>query len=399
MQICRNINKSNKYLFAAIALFILPISGLSIDIYVPSLPAIAKFFVVNKKLAQLSVTMYMLGLGITQLIAGGITDSFGRKRPFLIAMAFYIAATLLIPASQTIYPLLILRFIQGMAVGFTVVPMRSIISDLFEGCEFYKMTNYMVMVWSIGPIIAPAIGSYLQQYFGWKMNFYFLAAYGLIGFILVWRCLPETSRFQYPFHLLAIYQRSVEMLKHNTFISSLIINGILYSIVILFAVTGPFLIQEVLHYSAIQFGRIALLVGLVWFMGTLANRFLSHITFEIKERILIILFIIAITMTFIASSIPMNIVTILMPILLLIFLAGILFPNYFARGMAIFPKTSGSANALFGASVFIIAGINSSLATFLKSTTQLPLALAYVGLISVCLIVRNIHRKNIYSAF
>jgi hypothetical protein len=110
----------------------------------------------------------------------------------------------------------------------------------------------------------------------------------------------------------------------------------------------------------------------------MTNRFLSHIAFETKERILILLLMIAIAMTFISASMPMTIITILLPILLLIFLGGILFPNYFARGIAIFPKASGSANALFGASVFIIAGIDSSFATFLKSTTQLPLALAYV---------------------
>ncbi len=78
------ISESQRYWYAAIALFIVPLSGLSIDIFVPSLPVISHYFGATKSLAQLSITMYMLGMGVMQLFSGSISDSFGLKKPFLL---------------------------------------------------------------------------------------------------------------------------------------------------------------------------------------------------------------------------------------------------------------------------------------------------------------------------
>jgi Bcr/CflA subfamily drug resistance transporter len=387
---------TNKNFCAFIALLVLPISGLAIDIYVPSLPSISAHFGVNKALAQLTVTSYLLGMGLMQPFAGGISDSFGRKKPFIISMVIFILATLCIPFSQNIYQLLGFRAIQGVAVGAMIVPMRSVITDLFEGQELQKMFTYMVMAWSLGPIIAPAIGGGLQHYFGWKANFYFLSLYALIGFALALQYLPETSVHRHPFHPALIFRRNLEILCHLDFFSGLLINGLLYSMVILFAVVGPFLIQNVLLYSALEFGQFALLIGLAWFLGALTNRYFIHIDLERKSRIcLLSMLAVALLMACCAIFLPMNIYLILLPLFLLTWLGGILFPNYFARGVSLFPKTTGSANALYGAFIFLIAGLSSGLGTYLKSSTQLPLALAYLAMILVCLGIVAL-RKTFY---
>ncbi len=385
----------NKYFFAVLVLLIIPISGVSIDIYVPSLPAVGHYFGVGNAKAQLSITTYMLGLGVMQLFAGGISDSFGRKKPFLIAMAIYIAVTLDIVFAANIYQLLELRLIQGIAVAMMVVPLRSVIPDLFEGPTLYKMMNYMVMSWSIGPIVAPALGGYLQHYFGWQANFYFLAIYSLIAFILIAIYLPETSQHRHPFQMLTILKRYQEMLLSREYVSGLIINGMLYSVIILFAIVGPFLIQNVLHYSAVQFGHVALLTGLAWFLGATTNRFLRQVGLNTKAKIcLSLMLVISILMTIIAKVLPISIFLIVGPIFILLWVGGILFPNYFALGMALFPKNTGSANALFGSIIFLMTGMSSGLGTFLKSTNMLPLSLAYVALIGFGLIVYAVGFKQ-----
>ena len=385
----------NKYFIAALALAIIPITGLSIDIYVPSLPAVSLYFGVNKAYAQLTITAYMIGLGIMQLFAGGISDSYGRRNPFLIAMFIYILSTLWIPWSHRISELLFLRLMQGIFIGVTVVPIRSVIADLFEGKEFYKMVNYIAMSWSIGPIIAPAIGGYLQHYFGWQANFYFLAVYSSIFFLLALRYLPETSLHYHPFHLGKILLRYRQILFHWDFLSGVFINGILYSFIILFSIVGPFLIQNVLHYSAIEFGHIALLMGLAWFLGTTTNRFTLALDIEKKARIcFFIMLIIIIFMFAISLFFPLKIWNIVIPMFILLWTGGTVFPNYFARAIALFPEMTGSANALFGAFVFFIAGISSGFGTLLKSTRELPLIITYFGLIILCLIINHL-RKTI----
>lgn len=385
----------NKYLFAIIALLIIPISGLSIDIYVPSLPAVSHYFHASPSLTQLTITSYMIGVGVMQLFGGGISDSFGRKKPFLIAMLIYIITTLCVPFSHDIYQLLALRFIQGSVIAILVVPIRSVIPDLFKDRELYKWMNYMTMAWSIGPIIAPAIGGYLQHYAGWKANFYFLAIYSIIVFSLVVVFLPETSTHRHPFHLTKMLRRYIDIMSHWDYFSGLIINGLLYSMIILFSVVSPFLIQTVLHYSAVEFGQIALLMGLAWFIGTMTNRLMIDIDFAIKTKItLSLMLVVSIVMAAMAIFLPMNLYYVVVPFLILLFLGGILFPNYFARAVSLYPEMTGSANALFGSFVFLISSASSVLGALLKSTTQVPLTVTVVILIALCLMISQRQQRK-----
>lgn len=376
-------NRSNyRYFLVFLALFILPISGLSIDIYVPSLPAVSTYFGIDIGLAQLTITAYMMGLGGMQLLAGPISDSFGRRTPYLVSMFFYILATLAIPFSPSIHFLLFLRFIQGVMVAVMVVPLRSIISDLFEGPEYYKMVNYMTMAWSIGPIIAPMIGGYLQHYFGWKSNFVFLSAYASISFLLNLMLLPDTSTKHHPFQVIKIFERYKEIISNKVFILSILTNSLLYSIIILFAIVTPFLFQNVLHYTPIQFGHIALLSGLAWFTGGILSRLLVYIPHYKKSKIAVwSMLTISIIFLLIDFFIPMNFFLIVTPVILFEVIGGINFSNNFARGVALFPNASGSANALFSAFVFLISGMVSGLGALLKTNSLLPLAITYVVIV------------------
>lgn len=380
----------NKYYLAVIVLFITPLSGLSIDIYIPSLPAVSHYFGVEKAMSQLSISAYMLGLGVMQLFAGAITDSFGRKRPFIIAMVIFIIATFLVSFSSNIYQLLFLRLIQGIAIATVVSPMRAVISDLFSGREFYKMANYMTMAWSIGPIIAPAIGGYLQHLFGWQSCFIFLGLYSGLGLLLIWLFLPETSPQQHPFHLYNISKRYREIIVHPLFLRGVLLNSMLYSMIILFAAVGPFLIQDVLHFSAIQFGYFSLLTGLAWFFGTFTNRFLIDVEFHIKAKYCLWSMLLISIITFMATFyFPLSIYIILVPVFSLFWIGGIIFPDNFARVVSLFPHSAGSVSSLFAAFVFLITAFNSGLGTYLKSTTATPLLGAYVLLMTICLMLAS----------
>lgn len=384
----------NKYFLAAIVLFIVPLSGLSIDIYVPSLPEVSHYFGVDKAMAQLSISAYMLGLGVMQLFAGAITDSFGRKRPFLFAMSLFLVTTFSIPLVATIHQLLILRLIQGLSIAAVVGPMRAVMSDLFSGREFFKMANYMTMAWSIGPIIAPAIGGYLQHLVGWQSCFYFLGIYSSLGLLAVWLYLPETSPLQHPFNLRAILHRYREILAHPFFLTGVSLNGLLYSIIIFFAAVGPFLVQNVLHFSAIQFGYVSLLAGLAWFLGTLTNRFLIDVDFKIKVKFCLWSMLLISLMAFVSTLFfALTIYLIFIPLIMLLWLGGIIFPNNFAKVLAIFPQSAGSVSSLFAAFVFLIPAVNSGMFAYLKSNSASSLMGAYVMLIIASLTVYYINQR------
>lgn len=380
--------QQQRYFWAFIAMIAIPLSGLSIDIYVPSLPSVTRYFQVDQSLVQLTISIYMLGFGAAQLFSGSIVDSIGRRKPFIVAMMMFILTSFLIPLSGNIYQLLGLRLLQGLFVAFLSVPMRAVISDLFEGKEFYKMMNYMTLCWAIGPIIAPAIGGYLQHFFGWHAPFYFLGIYGIGALILAFFLLPETLREQKPFQLVKIIHDFRTIMTHWDYVGGVVCLGVLWSVVILFSIVGPFLIQDILHYSAIEFGHMALLMGLAWFLGNITSRMMINVSFEKKIKVCLWgMLLNALIMLVIALKQGINLSDLLIQTFILIYLGGIVFPNYFARNIAWFPKNAATANALTGAFMTVIASSSSAVGTLLKSNSQVPLTMAYIVVILICISV------------
>ncbi|MBX3709681.1 MAG: multidrug effflux MFS transporter [Gammaproteobacteria bacterium] len=371
----KDISTSHKYFLAFLAFLIMPISGLAIDIYVPSLPAISQFFQIDTHFAQLTITTYTFGLGLTQLVAGSISDSFGRRYPYLLAMIIFISATFLIPFSHHINQLLFLRMVQGISVALTIVPIRSVVSDLFEGRELQKMMSYITIAWSIGPIIAPAIGGYLQHHFGWKSSFYALGGYSIILFSITVFFLPETTLFKHPFHIKHTIKRYSTMVLNKSFANGLLTDGLLYSLIILFTVIGPFYIQDTLGYSAVDYGHISLLLGFFWFLGNMINRFLIDSPFEAKVQIGLWGALIAgFGMLISAQRLHLAILFLSM----LFTFGGVVFPNYFTRSVNFYRESSAGAGAIFSASVFFIGCLSSYLATWLPVNSLVPLVIAYV---------------------
>lgn len=386
-----------KRFWAIIAMIAIPLSGLSIDIYVPSLPAVTRYFQVDQALVQLTISIYMLGFGAGQFFAGSVVDSIGRKKPFVITMIIYIIVSFLIPFSGNIYELLALRLLQGLSVAFLSVPMRAVISDLFTGKEFLKMMNYMTLCWAIGPIIAPAIGGYLQHFFGWQSSFYFLTLYAILALVLGILFLPETIRQQKPFQAGKILTDFREIMTHWDYVGGVVCLGVLWSVVILFSIVGPFLIQNVLHYSAIEFGHMALLMGAAWFFGNITSRMMINVDFEKKIRFCLWAMLLnALIMLGIALAQGINLPDLLIQTFILIYLGGIVFPNYFARNVAWFPHNAAAANALTGAFMTIIASSTSAVGALLKSDSQVPLTIAFIVVILICIAVYHLTagRKN-----
>jgi len=376
------MSTARKFLIAACILWGIPLSGMSIDIMAPSLPAISHYFDASKTLTQLTITVFLLGFGVAQLFVGSVVDSVGRKKPLILALSVFILATLLMPRSSNIHQLLLLRFIQGVAVASVNVPMRAILADLFRGRAFMKMVNYMSIAWTMGPILAPAIGGHLQEHFSWHMPCYFLAIYAstTLGLMLV--LLPETGTHQHPLKIKRILINYQTMLRYPPYLSGIIMLGAVYSITILFSIVAPFLIQTMLHYSPSQFGTMALLIGLAAFLGNVINRFLINVDANKKVSICLWLsFMVVSGMLFLSLYYPMNIVGILIPTTLLVLLGSIVFPIYFGACIAMFPKLTATANGLMGAGMVIITGISSALGTLLKSNTQIPLVIAYMSLV------------------
>lgn len=359
-----------------------PLSGASIDIYVPSLPAITNHFGVSVQLVQWTIPSYLLGYSLAQLFCGALSDAWGRRGLLLAALALYTAASLLASFSSTVWTLIILRFVQGLGVAGPGVLARAIASDTVEADRLPTVTNYITLAWALGPILAPMIGGYLQHIFGWRAVFYFLTIYGCLALLLVYFLLPETNphRHQLKVRTLLDYYKTV--LASQIFLGCTSVLSIIYAYLVLFNVVGPFLIQVVLHQSAIVFGRIALCLGIAWFLGTLANRFLagSFPKLPLMEIGTAVTLCGTLLMGWFAIWEGVTVPHLAIPTAVIFFSGSITFTQCFGRCMQLFPKLAGTASALMGTLFIAGSAFAGFLGSFLETQTALPLSMAFIVL-------------------
>ena len=176
--------------------------GFGINLYVPSLPAIALYFHASIPLVQSGIAFYMLGYGIGQLLLGILSDSFGRRKIFLLsAFLFTLASLFVLIYTPTIQVLNGYRFLQGLAISGLGTLCRAIASDCYSGIALNKAMVLITTSYALGPIIGPFIGSYFQHYYSWTLDFYFFGLFGIIILCITFFKLPETSQYLQPLNI------------------------------------------------------------------------------------------------------------------------------------------------------------------------------------------------------
>ena len=168
------------------------LSALTMNIFLPSLPGMAKWFEVPYALMQLSVALYLALSAALQIVIGPISDRYGRRKVVLGSLVLFLLATvgtLLAPNAETF---LFFRMAQAVIAAGMVLS-RAIVRDMVPDAEAASMIGYVTMGMSLVPMIGPAIGGYLDAAFGWQANFALLLLVGLAVTALVWADLGETA--------------------------------------------------------------------------------------------------------------------------------------------------------------------------------------------------------------
>lgn len=183
---------AKKFLFPVI-LMVACAAQIASDIYSPSIPAIANFLHTSIAHVQFSMAIYMLGLAISQLFYGALSEGLGRKIPLVAGLIILLIGNLISVFSTTITILLFARFIQGCGAGACAALWRSIFRDTFEGAEIAKYGSYFAIFATFVVPAVPALGGYLEEYFNWRASFLFLILYTLVTLLMVLLWLKETN--------------------------------------------------------------------------------------------------------------------------------------------------------------------------------------------------------------
>lgn len=169
------------------------VSALSMNVFLPSLPGMARDFDVDYGVMQLSVSAYIGASAVLQLLGGPLSDRFGRRPVVIWGLAGFLLATIGTLMATTATTFLIFRLLQSVITVCMLVP-RAVIRDLYDGDRAASMLGYVTMGMAVVPMMAPVFGGVLDELFGWQANFAVMGALGIAVLVVAWRDMGETVR-------------------------------------------------------------------------------------------------------------------------------------------------------------------------------------------------------------
>lgn len=362
------------------------------DLYLPSLPAITVDLHTTIHLVQTTIFWYMLGYSISRLIYGPISDAFGRKKPLITGLLLCLLGTTICAFASSIEILIAGRFWQGLGAGAGVIIGGAIVRDLLEGKDLAKTYSYMGMANIVLMASAPFLGGYFQYWFGWRSGFIFLLIITLLGLWVSVFHLNETNKHKTVdnLRLSKIKENLMVLLTHSTFIAYSTCIFMVYGAILVWLTLGPVWMQDTLGLSPIQFGWVTLVGGIFYAAGAFINS--QKVTAYGMNRMLMLGgLVIALSGFIILSLWGLHLVSfwfMIVPVMLFIFGASIIFPNAFAGALIPFYKISGTAGAIAGFMQVLGGAVASGIISMLPNNTPLPMAAAFIvcGLIILAMV-------------
>ncbi len=381
--------KSKQNLFP-ILLLLCSLGQVTADLYLPALPAISHNFGVTINLIQWSVSAYMWGFAISQLVYGPLSDGIGRKKPLIAGLILVLTGSFICLVATSAAALICGRFIQGIGAGSGIVITRAIMRDRYSGSKLVKLFSYLSLAGV--PIMAgaPLIGGTLQHGFGWRANFVFLTAYACITLATVLFILPETNKHQDKKHLhwQQIKSNLIILFKSPLFIALSLTIFMAYGGVLAWLTSAPVLLQVHLGLTPIQFGCAMLITGAAYAIGLIISGRLVSL-YGIKRMLSIGLALMvfgAISMLILLSLIKtMNMSIIVIPTALFFTGCAFMFANAYAGAIGPFPEIAGIAGSIFAFTQIAGGGVASGILAHIDEQTQLPLAIVLTAAAAIAL--------------
>lgn len=371
------LSRSGRLRFALILGGLTAFGPLSIDMYLPALPGMAGEFSAANAMVQLTLAAFVVGLGAGQLVAGPLSDAFGRRMPLLGGVALYILASVLCAMSPSIEVLIAARALQAFGAAAGIVIARATVRDLFSGVAMSRFFSALMLVSGVAPILAPIIGGQLLTVTSWRGIFAVLAAFGglllLVAALALPETLPETARR--PARIGGVLRTYLSLLRHRAFLGCALTIGLGFAGMFTYISASSFVLQDIYGlgpqtYSFVFGGGAIGLVAMTQINARLVGRF--------SQRGLLRTGLLAGTtaavLATVAAAAELGLPVLLPAIYLVVCSNGMVMPNAMALAMADHPDKAGSASALLGVLQFLVAGAASPLIGLFGESSAVPMA-------------------------
>ncbi|MBS3241499.1 multidrug effflux MFS transporter [Staphylococcus aureus] len=376
------------------------IGALSIDMFLPGLPDIRHDFQTTTSNAQLTLSMFMIGLAFGNLFAGPISDSTGRRKPLIIAMIIFTLASLGIVFVHNIWLMVALRFLQGVTGGAAAVISRAIASDMYSGNELTKFMALLMLVNGIAPVVAPTIGGIILNYSVWRMVFVILTIFGfvmVIGSLLkVPESLTVTNR-ESSSGLKTMFKNFKILLKTPRFVLPMLIQGMTFVLLFTYISASPFIIQKIYGMTAIQFSWMFAGIGITLIISSqLTGYLVDFIDSQKLMRGMTIIQIIGVILVTIVLLNHWNFWILAIGFIILIAPVTGVATLGFTIAMDESSSGRGSSSSLLGLVQFLFGGVASPLVGVKGEDNPIPYIIIIIAT-AVILIILQIYNMRVFK--
>ncbi|HDZ7592073.1 TPA: multidrug effflux MFS transporter [Staphylococcus aureus] len=376
------------------------IGALSIDMFLPGLPDIRHDFQTTTSNAQLTLSMFMIGLAFGNLFAGPISDSTGRRKPLIIAMIIFTLASLGIVFVHNIWLMVALRFLQGVTGGAAAVISRAIASDMYSGNELTKFMALLMLVNGIAPVVAPTIGGIILNYSVWRMVFVILTIFGfvmVIGSLLkVPESLTVTNR-ESSSGLKTMFKNFKILLKTPRFVLPMLIQGMTFVLLFTYISASPFIIQKIYGMTAIQFSWMFAGIGITLIISSqLTGYLVDFIDSQKLMRGMTMIQIIGVILVTIVFLNHWNFWILAIGFIILIAPVTGVATLGFTIAMDESSSGRGSSSSLLGLVQFLFGGVASPLVGVKGEDNPIPYIIIIIAT-AVILIILQIYNMRVFK--
>ncbi|MEV0217112.1 Bcr/CflA family efflux MFS transporter [Micromonospora sp. NPDC050695] len=369
---------------------LIAIGPLTIDMYLPALPAITTGLQTTETAVQLTLTGTLLGLALGQLLIGPLSDVVGRRLPLLAGLAAHIVASVLCVFAPNIAVLGVLRVLQGLGVAAATVVATAVVRDLFSGASFARIFSRLMLVMGLAPILAPTLGSALLRWTEWRGVFAALAVLGALLIVVAALRLPETLAVARRRHggVAATMRDYRGLLNDRAFVGLVLVAGLAMASLFAYVSGSSFVLQDQYGLDEQQFG-LAFGAGAVGLIA--ATQFNVRLLRRYTPQQILISALIAGTaagllLVLFAVTGLGGLGTLLASLWLVLAAAGLALPNAPALAMSRHSEAAGTAAALLGAVQFGTGALSAPLAG-LFGTGSVPMAVVVAGGMAAALAV------------
>ncbi|MFD4192185.1 Bcr/CflA family multidrug efflux MFS transporter [Amycolatopsis thermoflava] len=363
---------------------------LSIDMYLPALPRMADDLRSSAPTLQLTLTAFIIGLALGQLIAGPLSDSLGRRRPLLAGLVLYAVASVLCAVSPTAELLIAGRSVQALGAAAGMVIARACVRDLFAGTAMTKFFSMLMLVSGLAPILAPVIGGQVLRLTSWRGVFVVLAVFGAVLLVAAALAMPETlpADRRRPARIGSTLRGYGVLLRDRSFVGYALSAGLMFAGLFAYISASSFVLQDVYGLSPQEY---SLVFGANGLGIVIAGQVNGRIVGRVRERTLLTVGLSASAvggagvLAAALAGLPLGVL--LAPLLVMVSSIGLVMPNASSLALAEHPHNAGAASALLGVMQFVVGGLATPLVSIGGEASAVPMGVVMAAFAVVALLV------------